>query len=160
MGNFTIPLKGLHNNSEWFTKLQDWYWIFTIEPKMLEWKFNVAMQTESLLWDSTEDEKNKYLQFFQIFGNLVWNDKKPIMNRVRMVEIAWQKIWVDTDVLLEKELASQSWEDMINWVIQSINWQWDVWNNSNNPNFIPPENRANNDWWVQVLGWWNINPNK
>ena len=150
-----IPLKWLHVKWDEFIKLQDWYWLFTIKPKMVKWNFNVVLQTESLLWDSTEKEKENYLSFFQIFGNLVDENQKPIMNRTRMVEIAWQKIWVDVDLLLEKEMINKSWEDIINSVIQEMNWQWDVWNISNNPNIIPPENRANNAGWVNVIWWWN-----
>lgn len=152
---FKIPLKWLHVEWEDFIKLQDWYWLFTIKPKMLKWLFNITMQTESLLWDSTEKEKENYLNFFQVFWNVVDENQKPIMNRNNMITIAWQKLWVDVDFLLEKELASKSWEDIINETIQSLNWQGSVWNQSNNPNAIPVENRANNAGWVNVLGWWN-----
>lgn len=153
--NTTIPLKGIHIEWKDFIKLQDWYGLFTITPKMLDWEFNIILQTESLLWDSTEKEKENYLNFFQIFWNLAWDDWKRIINPNKMVEIAWQKIWVDIDVLLEKEIANKSWEEMIWDVIKSMNWMWAVWNDINNPNFIPPENRANNAGWVNVIGWWN-----
>ena len=150
-----IPLKGLHVEWDNFIKLQDWYWLFTIKPKMFKWEFNVVMQTESLLWDSTEKEKENYLNFFQIFGNLADENNKPIINKKRMVEIAGQKIWVDVDLLLEAEVANKSWEEMINSLLQEMNWQSNIGNNSNNPDYIPPENRANNAWWVQVIWWGN-----
>jgi hypothetical protein len=72
-----------------------------------------------------------------------------------MVEIAWQKIWVDTDTLLEKEVINKSWEDIIGWLLADRNWQGSIWNPANNPNFIPPENRANDSGWVQAIGWGN-----
>lgn len=155
--NIDIPLKWFHVEWENFIKLQDWYWLFTVEPKMVKWKFNIVLQTESLLWDSSEKEKENYLNFFQIFWNLVWDDQKRIINPSRMVEIAGQKIWVDIETLLEKEIANKSWEEMINDIIQEQNWMSSVWNPSNNPNYIPPANRANNAWWVNVIGWGNTN---
>lgn len=152
----TIPLKGWHINEKWnYIKIQDWYWLFTIKPQSLNWKFNITLQTESLLWDSTEKEKENYLNFFQVFGNLAWEDQKRIINPTRMVEIAWQKIWVDTDTLLEKEVINKSWEDIIGWLLADRNWQGSIWNPANNPNFIPPENRANDSGWVQAIGWGN-----
>jgi hypothetical protein len=44
---------------------------------------------------------------------------------------------------------------MINSLLQEMNWQSNIGNNSNNPDYIPPENRANNAWWVQVIWWGN-----
>jgi len=156
---FRIPLKWLHVKWNDFIKLQDGYWLFTIKPDMLKWMFNIVMQTESLLGDSTEKEKENYLNFFQIFWNLIDENQKPIMNRNNMVTIAWQKLWVDVDYLLEKEMSSKSGEDIINEIIQWNNWQGEIWNQSNNPNAIPVENRANNAGWVNVLGWGNTATN-
>jgi hypothetical protein len=151
-----VPLRGWHINSKWdYIKIQDWYWLFTIKQGSLDWKFNIVLQTESLLWNSTEKEKENYLNFFQIFGNLVWEDKKRIINATKMVEIAGQKIWVDTDLLLEKESINKSWADTIWEIINSRNWLGSIWNQSNNPDYIPPQNRANDSWGVNVLGWGN-----
>lgn len=152
-----IPLRNWNVENWQYKKIQDWYWLFTIEQGWLSWKFNIVLQTESLLWDSTEKEKENYLNFFQIFWNLKSDDWKRIMNPSKIIEIAWQKIWVDTDTLLEKEVINKSWEDIINSIIQNRNWQGSVWNNANNPNFIPPENRANTSWDINVIGWGNTN---
>lgn len=158
IGDVKVPMKWLHQDKDKFIKIQDWYWLFTIKPEQIEWKFNVVLQTESLLGDSTEKEKENTLSFFQIFGNLADDNGKPIMNKVNMVRIAGQQMGVDTDALLEKEVASKSGEDVINSILQENNWlSPDAANPQNNPNFIPPENKSNDSGGVQVIGWWNTN---
>jgi hypothetical protein len=155
MKNFEIPLKWLDVTWDEFTNVQNWYWTFTITPELVKWKFNIILQTESLLWNSTEKEKEELLNFFQVFWNLTDEAWKRIINPNRMVEIAWIKIWVDVDTLMEKDVVNKSWKDIIGNIDAQDNWQDLTSNTPSNPNFIPPENRANVHWWVNVIWWGN-----
>lgn len=155
MKNIEIPLKGLDVTWDKFTNVQNWYWTFTITPELVEWKFNIILQTESLLWDSTEKEKEELLNFFQIFWNLTDETWKRIINPNRMIEQAGIKIWVDVDTLCEKTVINKSGKSIIDQLDAQDNWQDLNSSTPSNPNFIPPENRANVHWGVNVIGWWN-----
>ena len=150
-----LPLKGNNQTKNGFEKIQNWYWLFTLPKDALKGKFDIVLQTESLLWNSTEKDKENYLNFFQVFGNLADEAGKPIINPNRMVEIAGQKIGVDTDSLTEKEEINKDGKQIVD-ELKSLRGGQDMnAANESNPNFIPWANRANNAWWVNVIGWWN-----
>lgn len=147
-----LPLKWYNQNNWEFEKVNNWYWLFTIPKWWIKGKFDIVLQTESLLWNSTEKDKENYLNFFQIFWNLKDENQKSVINQTKMVEIAWQKIWVDTDTLLEKEVTNKDWKQIIEELKALDKWQDLNSNTPSNPNFIPWANRANDSWWVNVIG--------
>lgn len=149
-----IPLKWYDYNWKSFDKV-DWYWLYSVPKDTIKWDFDITLQTESLLWNSTEKDKENYLNFFQVFGNLRDENNKSIINQQKMIEIAWQKIWVDVDSLLEKEVINKDWKSIIDWIKAKEKWMDLDSSTPNNPNFIPWANRANQSWWVNVIGWGN-----
>ena len=150
-----IPLKWNNQIEGGFESIQNGYWLFTVPKNGIEWKFDIVLQTESLLWNSTEKDKENYLNFFQVFWDVKDANQKNIINQNRMIEIAWQKIGVDVDTLTEKEEINKDGKtiiDDLDWLDkgQDLQANW-----PENPNFIPWANKANNSWGVNVIGWWN-----
>ncbi len=148
----TLPLKGHNQTKDGFTKIQNWYGLFTVPKKGIEWDFDIILQTESLLGNSTEKDKENYLNFFQVFGNLKDEAGKSVINQDKMVEIAGQKIGVDIEELTQKEEINKDWKTVLDELKASRRWQDLTSASPSNPNFIPWANRANDSGGVNVIG--------
>lgn len=156
-GEKTIDIK-------WNTQLEDgsiksiWqnaYWTFTIKPEMVKGKVNVILQTESLLWNSTEKELERFLSFFQVFGNVADNNGKKIINQEEAIRIVWAKYWIDVDSLLSGSIENKSGEELFEEMMAEEQWKNLNAQDSSNPNFIPWANRANDSGGINVIWWGN-----
>lgn len=137
-----IPVKGQSMDKDGNVKsIKNGYGTFTVAPWLISWMFNVLPITESILWVSEEKEKNKLLEFGQIFGNLIWEDGKPIMNpKAYFVEGA-KAFKLDSDLLLwetPNNISAASRLDKIKKQMKGVS---NDANDPSNPNYVPPEQR-------------------
>ena len=153
----TIPLKGWSIDKYWiYSPLNKWYWQFVVKPEYVKWVYNILPITESILWISTERDKQDFLNWVQIAWNLIWEDWKPVFNQSKI----WQKLaekWnISYDELTQKWTVNKTPEDIVKELENNSNWIPNDSTSPMSPDFIPPEQRS----WAKLnipTLWWQSN---
>jgi hypothetical protein len=153
----TIPLKWWNIDKDWiYSPLNKWYWQFVVKPEYVKWVYNILPITESILWISTERDKQDFLNWVQIAWNLIWEDWKPVFNQSKI----WQKLaekWnVSYDELTQKWTINKTPEDIVKELENNNNWIPNDSTSPMSPDFIPPEQRS----WAKLnipTLWWQSN---
>lgn len=149
-----IPVKWLNISSNGVaTPVSSWYWLFTVKPELIKWEFNIIPITDSILWISTEKEKNKLLEFYQLVGNVEdwW---KPVVNPKKAVEQLSRKFWVDFEELTQATPSYQEPEQILDDLKLEDKWTPSSPTDPSNPNFVPPNQRSGavqnfkSIWWL------------
>lgn len=137
-----IPVKGqsMDRNGK-ITNIKNGYGTFTIAPTLIEGDFNILPITESILWISEEREKTELLEFGQIFGNLVWEDWKPIMNQQQYFIEGARRYWLDPEIFMWAARWNESAEARMEKLKNTLKGVDSNPNSPANPNFVPPEQR-------------------
>lgn len=152
--NKKIPLKWWTIDEKWiFSAINWWYGTFLVKPEYVKWNYNIIPITDSILWLSTEKDKNKFLEFSQVMWNIIWTDGKPIINPEKIVEIWTRLFGYSFDELTAKAEEYQSPDKLLEWVMNEQNWISNDVTNPTNPNYIPPEQRSWNSKIVPTI-WW------
>lgn len=134
--NYSISSDGIKSPTSW------WYWLYTTIPDHIKGKFNIMPITESILWLSTEKEKNKVLEFSQIAWTpiFMWDDWKTIINKRKLAEKVTRVMWFNFDELSASAEVNKTPEDIIN-EVDMLEWGTIPWS-MEDPNYIPPEQRS------------------
>lgn len=139
--NRKIPVKWMNISTNWAVEpLNSWYWLYTVSPSHIKWKFKVLPITDSILWTSTERDKTRLLEFAQIVWNMVWDDWKPIINNIKLAETLSRKFNVDFETLTSKNVLNKSWADILKELDLQNTWV-APWSTAD-PSYIPPEQRS------------------
>ena len=145
-----IPVKGRNINSEWVQSLCKGFWLYTVTPDHVKWKFNIIPITDSILWASSEREKARILEFAQIAPNFVGADWKPFINMESLIKQITMKLWLDYEELSSSSVNTKSAEEEIRELDMIDDWitPWGM----EDPNYIPPEQRSGAKnakiWWL------------
>lgn len=151
--NKKIPIKWWTINENGVFKTISWYWTFIVKPEYVKWIFNIVPITDSILWVSTDKDKNKFLEFAQTLWNIVWKDWKQIINPEKIVEI-WAKLfWYNFDELTEKEEWYMNATDILDNIDKEDDWISTSPSDVNSPDYIPPEQRSWNTKAIPTI-WW------
>lgn len=144
-----VPVKGMNISSDWVATPSKGYWIFTVKPSNVKWKFNVVPITDSILWVSSEKEKVRLLEFSQIASTFVWEDGKPLINMEKLVEQIATKFGLDFEQLSSSSSEAINPNKVIDDLDKLDDWikPWSMMDE----NYIPPEQRS----WAQnsKIGW-------
>ena len=136
-------------SSDWVATPSKGYWIFTVKPNNVKWKFNVVPITDSILWVSSEKEKVRLLEFSQIASTFVWEDGKPLINMEKLVEQIATKFGLDFEQLSSSSSEAINPNKVIDDLDKLDDWikPWSMMDE----NYIPPEQRS----WAQnsKVGW-------
>lgn len=152
--NRIIPLKWWDIDENWnYTPVNYWYWKFLVKPEYVKWKFNILPITESILWISSERDKQEFLSFIQIAWNLVWEDWKPVFNQSKIWEKLCDKWWVSFEDLTSSSNIYKSPEDLLKEVENSNEWVPNDATSPMSPDFIPPEQRSWAKLNIPTLSW-------
>lgn len=154
-GENTIPNKWW-SIKNWVLTPDAWYWLFTVRPEDVKWKFNVIPITESILWVSTERSKAKLMEFSQIALTTMWEDGKPVINWAKLIEQLARKLDIDFEALTEKDLWNKTPEDLIKEIDMEDEGQEPQW--TNGENYVPPEQRSQTNAKIGWIGWQNNIP--
>ena len=113
-----VPVKGAEESetSGVMQPLSGGYGVFTMRPQYFKGKFNIMPQMDSLMSESSGTQKQKYMEFIQLVGNMVDPDTgKPVANPKKIIEAGRGIIddVVDLDKLLESTPTMKSPEQIL-----------------------------------------------
>ena len=149
-----IPLKWWSIDKNWtFTPLSNWYWTFLVKPEYIKWIYNVLPITESILWISSEKDKQNFLTWVQVAWNLIWQDWKPVFPQEQIGKKLAEMWHLPFEELTQKWQINQTPEDIIKWVENENNWVVNDATSHMSPDFIPPEQRSWAKLNIPTLSW-------
>lgn len=102
------------------------YGTFLMKPKYRKGKFNIIPVLDSLFGDTTEEKRNKFIQYIQLFGNFVDPDTgKPVINPKQFIEASRGLLddIVDVDKLLAEKPEEQTPDQIMKQMDNQIKWQ-------------------------------------
>ncbi len=82
-----------------------------MKPKYRKGKFNIIPVLDSLFGDTTEEKRNKFIQYIQLFSNFIDPDTgKPVINPKQFIEASRGLLddIVDVDKLLAEKPEQQT----------------------------------------------------
>ena len=92
------------------------YGTFTMKPKYRKGKFNLIPVLDSLFGDTTEEKRNKFIQYIQLFSNFVDPETgKPVINPRQFIESSRGLLddIVDVDMLLAERPEEQTADSLM-----------------------------------------------
>lgn len=109
-----IPVKGYEISEDW-TAMSNGseFWTMTLVKWMLEWRILLIPIVDSISWDTSKIQKQKYMEMFQILINLKKADGSPLIDPAVLLD-AWRWI-IDDSFDLDKVL----WWDV--WIENEVN---------------------------------------
>ncbi len=143
----TIPVKGFSITEDWVQESLAWdYGIMKITSNMLTWDILLVPIVDSITWDTSKIQKQKYMEFLQIALNMKKPDGSPLFDPAQLID-AWR--WIIDDVVdLDKLLWSNIWvENEINKRLKE-RWLPTMEDPSETPWGVPP---AQQSWRAVVL---------
>lgn len=113
----TIPVKNMEVDNEGnVTYMNNSYGLFTMMPKYFKWKMALMPRIDSMMWDTSTEIKQKYMEALQLLGSMIDRDTgKPIYDPRSLVE-AWRWIIddvIDLDRINEKRPVAKSAESIM-----------------------------------------------
>lgn len=106
--NELVPVKGYSISQEWVQEAMSWdYGVMTVTKDMLDWKILLIPIVDSISWDTSKIQKQKFMEFFQIAINLKKNDWSPLFDPALLMD-AGRGI-IDDVVDLDKLLGWNVW---------------------------------------------------
>lgn len=112
--NDLIPVKGYSISWDWVQDALSWeYGVMTVTKNMLEGKILLIPIVDSITWDTSKIQKQKYMEFLQLALNIKKSDGTALFDPALLIE-AWRWI-IDDAVDLDKLLGWNAWvENEIN----------------------------------------------
>ena len=109
-----VPVKGYSISWEWVQDALSWeYGVMRVTKGMLEGKILLIPVVDSITWDTSKIQKQKYMEFLQLAINIKKADWAPLFDPALLIE-AWRWI-IDDAVDLDKLLGGNAWvENEIN----------------------------------------------
>lgn len=129
--------------------LNGWYGIFTMKPEYFSWKLSLIPNIDSFTWNTTTENKQKYLETAQLLLNIPSKDGGMLFDPMKIIEAGRGVIdeVIDIDKLSEKTPTHKKAEDILNEVDSIDNWMQS--NMSWMPqDYVPPEQRS---WKAMIL---------
>lgn len=143
-----LPVKGyeVYPNGE-MEYIQNGYWLFTMKPEYFKWKISLIPIMDSLVWDTSSEAKQKYLETVQLLMNMREADWTPSFPNKLLAEAGrWIMDGViDFDKVMAKTTDSKSPDE-----IMKEAWIW-------TPSQVPTEQKegipaAQRSWRPVLLG--------
>ena len=111
-----LPVKNYDISSNWEIEyLQNWYGLFTMKPEYFQGKVALIPIVDSLVWDTSSETKQKYLEAAQLFLNMRDEKGAPEFSARTIVE-AWRWIIdevIDIDKLMAKTIDTKSPDELM-----------------------------------------------
>jgi hypothetical protein len=113
-GNKEIPTKGYDYPDGVKTPVEGGYGSFLTKPSMFNGKIDVVPDIDSMTLDTTEMQKQMWLQELQILPSLVDSDTgKPVVNPKSIIIAGKRFMTSDLDQLLQERLTTKSPEALL-----------------------------------------------
>jgi hypothetical protein len=105
-----IPVKGFSISWDWVQEALSWdYGIMRITKGMLDWSILLLPIVDSITWDTSKMQKQKFMEFFQIAINMKKPDWSPLFDPSLLMDAGR---WIIDDVVdLDKLLGWNVWID-------------------------------------------------
>ncbi len=128
------------------------YGIFTFKPDYLKWKFLILPVMDSLMADSSERQKQKFMEFVQIVANMVDPETgKPLIHPKQILEAGKGVIddVVDIEKMLQKAPVDKTPEQLMQeaWIMEGMGMEWNPNMPEAQPGYVPPSQRS----WAPVI---------
>ena len=140
--NDLVPVKGYSISWEWVQDaLSGEYGVMTVTKNMLDGKILLIPIVDSITWDTSKIQKQKWMEFFQLIINLKNPDWTPVVPFAQLIDswrwiiddavdldkLLWGNIWVEAEINKKLEERGLPWMN---------NSQWEL------PSWVPPAQQS------------------
>jgi len=140
---YKIPVKGREIDNRWVAEPLNWgYGFFTVKPSLVKWEYNLIPITQTLLWNTSENNKQRALEVDQLLWNIMWADWRPVVSGENRVQRLCDVFEIDYEELTSSVASEKRPEDILKELQNEDRWVPNDATNPQNPDFIPPEQRS------------------
>jgi len=113
-----VPVEGMdeEDGDGTMMPLSGGYGLFIMKPEYYKGHYNVIPVMDSLVGETTDETKNKYLQILQLLINMKSKDGSPLYDQALLIEAGRGIIddVIDLDKISEKRASEKTGEQMLN----------------------------------------------